>query len=236
MESIDLETHTKRIKAFTDISRAIATDQPLDAVLNRIVLITARVLVYEVCSIWLVDDSVTPRRLRLTATQAMDPAYARPRSLGRVEGFAGFVATHRQVLRIRDILKEPRYKEKDMARKLGLVSLLSVPVHWGEDDVTGVLNVFTNRLHEFSEEEVHMVTAIGNLTAFAIQNASLMNRMGAVEEELETRKVVERAKEILVRRHSLSGEEAFRWIQKKSMNSRKGMRQIAEAVLLSEDV
>jgi len=236
MEPIDQETHVKRIKAITDISRAVVTDQPLDDILNRIVLITARVMDYEVCSIWLVDDSVTPRKLRLKATQALDSEYARPRTLGRVEGVAGFVATHNQPLRILDVLKEPRYKEKDMARKLGLVSMLSVPFSVADDDVIGVLNAFTNHPREFPEEEVLMAKAVGNLTAFAIRNATLLNRLQSLEDELETRKVVERAKEVLIRRRSLSGEEAFRWIQKRSMNSRKTMRQIAEAVLISEDV
>jgi AmiR/NasT family two-component response regulator len=48
--------------------------------------------------------------------------------------------------------------------------------------------------------------------------------------------LVERAKEVLLRRRNLSGEQAFRWIQKRSMDSRKSMRDIAEAVLLSEEI
>ncbi|NCC94627.1 MAG: ANTAR domain-containing protein, partial [Opitutae bacterium] len=57
-----------------------------------------------------------------------------------------------------------------------------------------------------------------------------------IQEELETRKRVERAKEILMRQRSMSGDEAYRWIQKRSMDSRKSMREVAEAVLLSEDL
>ena len=57
-----------------------------------------------------------------------------------------------------------------------------------------------------------------------------------IQEELETRKMVERAKEILMQRRNLSGEEAYRWIQKQSMDSRKPIRHIAEAILLSEEL
>jgi AmiR/NasT family two-component response regulator len=55
-----------------------------------------------------------------------------------------------------------------------------------------------------------------------------------IQEEQETRKLVERAKEGLFRRRNLSIDQAFRWIQKRSMDSRKSMREIAETVLLSE--
>lgn len=236
MGSIDSDTHEKHIQAITDISRIITTERTLDELLQRIVLTTARALAYEVCSIWLVDDSVSPRRIRLKATQAVDPEYARPRSMGRVEGVAGFVATHNQTLRIRDVLKEPRFKEKDLARKMGLVSMLSVPLQVRDEEIIGVLNVFTNEPHDFPAPEVNLITAIGNLTALAILNADLREQMQAAQEELETRKVIERAKEVLARRRDLPGDQAFRWLQKRSMDSRKSMRQIAEAVILSEDV
>lgn len=236
MESIGSDAHEKHIQAIRDISRIITAEPPIDELLQRIVLTTARTLTYEVFSIWLVDDSVSPRRIRLKATQAVDPEYARPRSMGRVEGVAGFVATHNQTLRIRDVLKEPRFKEKELARKLGLVSLLSIPLQVRDDEIIGVLNAFTNQPHDFPSPEVNLVTAIGNLTALAILNADLRERMQAAREELETRKVIERAKEVLARRRALAGDQAFRWIQKRSMDSRRSMRQIAEAVILSEDV
>ncbi|MCF8061147.1 MAG: GAF and ANTAR domain-containing protein [Deltaproteobacteria bacterium] len=236
MEAIDPSTHAKYIKAIADITQAITTEQPVDTLLNRIVMTTARLMDYEICSIWLVDNDAAPRVIRLEATQAVDPDYARPRTMGRVEGVAGFVATHNQILRIHDVLKEPRFKEKTLAEKLGLVPMLSVPIRIRDDEAMGVLDVFTNQPHEFSESEVHMVSAVANLAALAIRSGDLREETRSVQEELETRKLVERAKEVLVRRRGLDAHEAFRWIQKRSMDSRKTMRQIAEAVLISEDV
>ncbi|MBW2033618.1 MAG: ANTAR domain-containing protein, partial [Deltaproteobacteria bacterium] len=52
---------------------------------------------------------------------------------------------------------------------------------------------------------------------------------------LETRKLVERAKEVLMRRRNMTGEQAYRWIQKRSMDSRKSMLHVAEAIVLSDD-
>ncbi|MFP4036191.1 MAG: GAF domain-containing protein [Desulfobacteraceae bacterium] len=235
MELIDLETHTRYIRGIAEITRAVSSGRPLEEILNQVVSVTARVMGFEICSIWLIDDSVTPKRIRLRATQALDPEYSAPRSMGRVEGVAGFVATHNQTLRIPDVLKEPRFKNKAMARRLGLVSLLSVPLQAGEDAVIGVLNGFTSEGREFTDVEVHQARAVADLTALAIRSASLAYRHRELEEELETRKAVERAKEILLRR-GVPGDQAYRWLQKRSMDSRKSMRQIAEALILSDEL
>jgi len=53
------------------------------------------------------------------------------------------VASTNKPLIVEDVLKEPRFKEKDMARRLGLVSMLGVPLHVKEDRVIGVLDCFT---------------------------------------------------------------------------------------------
>ena len=70
----------------------------------------------------------------------------------------------------------------------------------------------------------------------AILNTQLMVKTKVIQEELETRKLVERAKEVLMQRRKMSGEAAYRWIQKRSMDTRKSLRLIAEAILLSEEL
>jgi AmiR/NasT family two-component response regulator len=60
-----------------------------------------------------------------------------------------------------------------------------------------------------------------------------MVKTKVIQEELESRKLIERAKDLIMKRFGLSGDEAYRWLQKRSMNSRKSMRQVAEAVLLA---
>jgi len=236
MEKIPAKTYDKYIKALTDISRAITSEQYLEDILKLIVMVTAKVTGFEICSLWLIDESETPRKIRLKATQAIDPEYVKDRSLGRVEGVVGFVATHNQPLVVKDVLKEPRFKEKEMARKLGLVSMLSVPLRVKNEKVIGVLNCFTDEPHEFSDTEINLVTAVANQAAVAILNTELIVKTKVIQEELETRKLVERAKEVLISRRGMTGEQAYRWIQKRSMDSRKSIRNVADAILLSEEV
>jgi signal transduction protein with GAF and PtsI domain len=235
MEKITPETYDKHIKALMDISRAITSDLYLEDILKLIVMVTAKVTGVEICSLWLIDESVTPIKIRLKATQAIDPDYVKDRALNMDEGVVGFVATHKRPLLVNDVLKEPRFKEKDMAKKLGLVSMVGVPLRVQDEKVIGVLNCFTAGFHEFSETEVNLITTVANQAAAAIINTELMVKTKVIQEELETRKLVERAKEVLMRRRKMNGNDAFRWIQKKSMDSRKSLRLVAEAILLSEE-
>ncbi|MGD9318675.1 MAG: GAF and ANTAR domain-containing protein [Desulfobacteraceae bacterium] len=236
MEKIAPETYDKYIKALMDISRAITSDLYLEDILKLLVMVTAKVTGVEICSLWLVDEDAEGKKIRLKATQAIDPDYVKDRSLNMNEGVVGFVAANNQPLIVEDVLKEPRFKEKEMARKLGLVSMVSVPMYVKEDKVIGVLNCFTAKSHNFSETEVNLITTVANQAAVAIFNTELMVKEKVIQEELETRKLVERAKEVLMRRRNMTGEQAYRWMQKRSMDSRKSMRSVAEAVLLSDEI
>ncbi|HUU41227.1 MAG TPA: GAF and ANTAR domain-containing protein [Desulfatiglandales bacterium] len=238
MNKISAETYDKYIKAITEISNAITSDQYLEDILKLIVMVTARVTGVEICSLWLIEDDGKGKKARLKATQAIDPDYVKDRvlDLDKQEGVVGFIALTNRPLAVLDVLKEPRFKEKDMAKKLGLVSMLGVPLHVKENKVIGVLDCFTTETHSFSETEISLITAVANQAAIAIENTQLMVRTKIIEEELEKRKMIDRAKEILMEKKGFSGEKAFRWIQKKSMDTRKSMKQIAEAVIISQDI
>ena len=236
MDKIAPETYDKYIKAITQISNAITSDQYLEDILKLIVMVTAKVTGVEICSLWLLEEGEKGKIARLKATQAIDPEYVKDRVLSLNEGVVGYVASTNKPLVIKDVLKEPRFKEKEMARKLGLVSMLGVPLHVKEDNVIGVLDCFTVRPYTFSETEVSLVTTVANQAAIAIENTQLIVRSKIIEEELEKRKMIDRAKEILMSKKGLSAERAFRWIQRKSMDTRKSMKEIAEAIIISQDI
>jgi signal transduction protein with GAF and PtsI domain len=230
------EAHNRYIKALMDISRAITSDFYLEDILKLIVMVTAKVTGAEICSLWLVDENHTPPRMTLKATQAIDPEYWKDRSLGLDEGVVGDVISNKRPVTIQNVLEEPKFKEKEMAKKLGLVSMLGVPLQVKDGRAIGVLNCFTSIPHTFSELEVNLVQTVANQAAVAIMNTELMVKTKVVQEELETRKLVDRAKEILMKRRNKSGEEAYQWIRKRSMDTRKPLRQVAEAILLSDEL
>ncbi len=65
---------------------------------------------------------------------------------------------------------------------------------------------------------------------------SLEREIGDLKEAIETRKVVERAKGVLMETQGLRESEAFHRIRKTSMDTRKSMREVAEAVLLAHEM
>ena len=236
MHKISIKNYEKYIKGLMDISRAITSDLYLEDILKLIVMVTANVTGVQICSLWLIDEGENPKKIRLKATQAIDHDYVKDRALRMDEGVVGYVASNNRPLIVENVLKEKKFKEKEMAKKLGLVSMVSVPLQVKDEKVIGVLNCFTAESHKFSETEVNLITTVANQAAVAILNTELMVKTKVIQEELETRKLVERAKEVLMRRRKMDGDKAFRWIQKRSMNSRKSMHQIAEAILLSEEI
>ena len=75
-----------------------------------------------------------------------------------------------------------------------------------------------------------------NQCASAIMQTRLLQDKLAAQEQLESRKLVERAKALLMKKRGLSEPDAFREIQKQSMDRRKSMKEIAEALLLAADL
>jgi signal transduction protein with GAF and PtsI domain len=230
------QPYEEYIQALTDISQAITSELYLEDLLKLIVMVTAKVTGVDICSLWLVDEESNPPKIRLKATQAIAPEYVKDRSLDLTEGVVGHVVTTRLPLTIKNVLTSRQFKEKEMAKRLGLASMVGVPLEMADGKVIGVLNCFTSESHEFSTTEINLLKAVANQAAVAIRNTELMVKTAVIQEELEARKQIERAKEILMQRRQLTGEEAFGWMRKRSMDTRKSMREIADAILLSEDL
>lgn len=236
MDKTDSTSYDKYIKALMDISRAITSDLFLEDLLKLIVMVTAKVMNVDICSLWLINESETPPKIRLEATQAINPEYVKDRSLNLNEGVVGYVVTRKKPHVIENVLKSKRFKEKEMARKLGLVSMVGVPLQLKNEKVIGVLNCFTAHPHQFSETEVNLLVTVANQAAVAILNTELMVQKKIIQEELETRKLIEKAKELIMLKNRIQADHAYRWLQQRSMNSRKSMRQIAEAIILSDEL
>jgi response regulator NasT len=76
-----------------------------------------------------------------------------------------------------------------------------------------------------------LVPAIEVATGRYAEITALESEVADLEERLETRKLIDRAKGLLQTSHGLTEPQAFRWIQTTSMNRRMTMRAVAEAVL-----
>jgi signal transduction histidine kinase/putative methionine-R-sulfoxide reductase with GAF domain len=171
----DLSTERKgvdsrQINALLEISKAIASGLYLEDVLRLIVTVTANLMDSKICSLWILDDK--DHMLKLKATQSMSEEYLKERSLAMGEGVVGQVALRNQPFAILDVGREPLYKEKELARRECLTSMLSVPMCI-KDRVLGVINCYTAYPHVFSKMEEEMLAMVANQAAICIENSGV---------------------------------------------------------------
>lgn len=84
--------------------------------------------------------------------------------------------------------------------------------------------------------EAELLPAIEIAMARFAEFNSIATEMADLKETMETRKLVERAKGVLMDTQGLKEQDAFRKIQQLSMNTRKSMREIAQAILLTSQI
>lgn len=221
------------VEALSKISKAISSDLYLEDILRLVVTVTAEAMKSKIVSLMLLDEK--REKLIIRATQSICEEYNKKPPLKIGEGIAGKVVEKNKPIAIYDVLKDEEYKYKDIAQEEGLCSLLCVPLNV-KGKIIGVINCYTSVPHRFTSTEINVLTSVANQAAIAIENTDLMVRTKVIQEELEARKLVERAKDTLVEKLKISGEEAYRRIQKKSMNMRKPMRKIAEAIILASEI
>ncbi len=204
--SAESSNSKQTIEALAKISEAITSDLYLEDILKLIVTVTAEVMDSKICSLMLLDRS--GKELAVKATQSVSENYNKKPNIKLGEGIAGKVAKDGKPITVLDVHKDERYINQDIAVKENLCSLLSMPLIF-KSNVIGVLNCYTAKPHQFSKNEINVLRSIANQSAIVIENFRLVVESKVIKEELESRKIIERAKGILMRQENLSEEEAW---------------------------
>ncbi|KPK97929.1 MAG: histidine kinase [Omnitrophica WOR_2 bacterium SM23_72] len=225
--------YIRQIEALSKVANLIASGMYLEELLRLIVNVTAEVMNSKISSLMLLDPD--KKELVVRATQSICDEYNKKPNIKLGEGIAGIVARDKKPVTVLDVREDERYLNREIAKKEKLCSLASVPLAV-KSKVIGVLNCYTSKKHKFTKNELDLLTALANQSALAIENAELDLRARSAEEALTTRKLVERAKDILSQEANILPSEAYRLIQKQSMDSRKTMREIAEAIILTKNL
>lgn len=216
------------------VSRTITSEAYLDEILSLIVLVTAEMLNSKICSIMLVEGKKGDE-LAIRATQSLSDDYKSKPNLKIKQSLAGDVVRTKKAVIVEDVREDKRYAHRDMAVREKLTSMVAVPMIV-KNSVVGVLTVYTKEPHHFTEQETDVLQMVANQAAVSVENTNLVAEAVKAKEALETRKLVERAKGVLMRMHNLDEDTAYKMIHKKSMDTCKSMKEIAESIVLIEEM
>jgi two-component system, response regulator PdtaR len=230
MDRSSQESTGKLLEGIAEISKAIMERNYIDDILSLIVTVTAKVTGSKICSLLLLDKN--KKELVLRASESPSGQYNQKSNTPVGQGIAGRVALTGQPIKVLDVRNDPRFLNKDIALADGLISLLSVPMS-AEGEVIGVINCYTPQKYDFSNEDIQMLTTVASQAAIVLKNTELRIMKEVVERELEERKTIERAKEIIMEKRKIPGKQAFELMRKQSMNSRTSMVKIAESIIVA---
>jgi signal transduction histidine kinase len=176
-----LRLKARLFESLTSVSRTINSTLNLDDALSVITREACVLMQAKMCSLMLLDE--TREWLELRASFGAGAAYVNRPRLSVDESLLGVVLRRKKPLQVENVQVSSRYQSVEVARREGLVALLSVPLLYGSQAI-GTLSVYTGQRYSFSNEEVHILSALAELSAIAIEKARLYERVMDVEEQL----------------------------------------------------
>src|ERR1700680_3165863 len=227
-----LHTADPAIDFLHQIGSRMAAADPLHEVLERIVDFVAAVVKCDSCFVYVLEAE----ELLLRASKNPHPEVVDRLKLQVGEGITGWVAEHREPVAVsKNASQDPRFQFFHQLTEDTYEAFLSVPL-MSRGRVVGVINLQHRRPHVHNQREIRLISTAGFLVGAEIEMARLETENTHLSQQLETRKIVERAKGILQRDLSLDEEQAYLALQRQSRQTRKSMRQVAEAVVLTDEL
>jgi len=236
-----MEPKTSDASVLHRVSGIVSSELSLDEMLGEIVGLAARATGCDACLVYLVDSQSGEFVLRASLVpHASDLGNLRMK-MG--EGVTGWVAEHQAPVALSSkAAADPRFKMFPVLVEDTYQAFLSVPLV-NKGKTIGVINTHHREPHTHTPEEISTFSFIGEQMGSAIakslleeENARLTEESAEIKRQLETRKAVERAKGILQKRHALSEEEAYLRMRNESRRLRRPMKELADAIILSEEL
>jgi len=215
-----------------DIGSRVAGTDLLHRVLERIVDLISGEVECDSCFIYILEGD----ELVLRASKNPRPEVVDRLKLRIGQGITGWVAKHREPVALAsNAFQDPRFNFFSELPEDRYEAFLSVPILC-RGRVVGVINLQHRLPHVHNRRDIKLISTLGFLVGAEIERARLEGEVSQLSEQLQVRKLVERAKGMLQRDLGLSEEEAYRTLRRQSRQMRKTMKEVAEAVLISDSI
>jgi len=227
-----ISAEDSNVDVLHEISVRLSAADAFHEVLSRVVEFAAALVKCDSCVIYVLEND----ELVLRASKNSHPDVVDRLKLRVGQGITGWVAEHLEPVAIPEkAALDPRFQFFHELPEDSYEAFLSVPLMC-RGRIVGVINLQHKQHHVYRRREIRIISTIGYLVGAEIELARLEEANSTLTEQLQTRKIVERAKGILQRDLGLSEEQAYLALQRQSRQKRRPMKEIAEAIVLSDDV
>jgi signal transduction protein with GAF and PtsI domain len=227
-----LSVEESHFELLHEIGNRLATADGFHDVLTRVVDFATALVKCDSCLIYVLEGE----ELVLRSSKNPHPEVVDRLKLRVGQGITGWVAEHQEPVAVAEkAALDPRFQFFHELPEDSYEAFLSVPLLC-RGRVVGVINLQHRQPHAYRRREIRLMSTVGFLVGAEIEMARLEEANSTLSEQLQTRKVVERAKGILQRELGLSEEQSYLALQRQSRQKRKPMKEIAEAIVLSDEV
>jgi signal transduction protein with GAF and PtsI domain len=227
-----ISVEDSHVDVLHEIGTRLGTADGFHEILTRVIEFASALVKCDSCLVYVLDGN----ELVLRASKNPHPEVVGRLKLCVGQGITGWVAEHREPVAVAEkAAHDPRFQFFHELPEDSYEAFLSVPLMC-RGRVVGVINLQHREHHVYRRREIRMISTIGFLVGAEIEMARLEQANFTLSEQLQTRKIVERAKGILQRDLGLNEEQAYLMLQRQSRQKRKPMKEIAEAIILSDEV
>jgi len=215
-----------------EIGSRMAASDSFHEVLSRIIDMVTAAVHCDSCFIYVLEKE----KLVLRASKNPHADVVDKLEMNIGQGVTGWVAEYRQTVSLpAKAWTDPRFTQFVNLPEDRYEAFLSVPILC-RGKVVGVVNLQHREPHNHSKREIRLISLIGYLVGAEIELARMEFERAQLADQLENRKILERAKGLLQRELRVDEETAYLMLQKQSRQKRKSLREIAEAVIMLEDL
>jgi GAF domain-containing protein/ActR/RegA family two-component response regulator len=166
-----LEVRAGRLRTLARLTHIVSSSLDMDEVLRAVARAAAEIMGSPFVSVYVADEAAQVLELRAASDERMGAALpARRRAFG--EGLVGWVAEHRQVLDVPDVLADPRARAREWARAHELRSFFGAPIMF-QDSLLGVLTLSDTRPFRLGPDDTQLLDSFVAQAGVAIRNARL---------------------------------------------------------------
>lgn len=231
-ETARTQEESSDIDLLHQIGSRMAAADPFHEVLQQIVEMVTAAVRCDSCFLYVLDKD----KLVLRASKNPHEEEVDRLAMDVGQGVTGWVAEHKQTVALPSrAWADPRFAKFGSLPEDRFEAFLAVPILC-RGKLVGAINVQHREPHNHSKREIRLITMIGYLVGAEVELARMDFEKRQLSEQLESRKVMERAKGILQRELGVDEETAYLTLQKQSRQKRRPLKEIAEAIILMDDL